>query len=247
MLRSIGFISCSFEEVVAFFLLEEVADASNGLPELVVCSGSGLSDQGFDLGECHLDGVQVGGVRRQEQEPGANVFQDRGGLRTSVGSKVVQYHDVALLQGRGQLGLDMEVEEFAVQRSADHPRRIQPVMAQGGDEGLSVPVAEGGVIHQTRSAWCPPGRLGHVGLEGSLVDECQPCQHVAHEGLAATDPYPAGQCDVRPLLLDRPQVFFCVSGQGRADAAKPRRGGPRRFGPHEVRPPTHRGSGRPFP
>ena len=78
--------------------------------------------------------------------------------------------DVALVQGRGQLGFDIKVEEFAVQRPTDHPRRVQSVMAQGSDEGLSVPVAEGGVIHQTRSVWCPPGRLGHVGLEGSLVD-----------------------------------------------------------------------------
>ncbi len=44
VLRSIGFITRSLEEVVAFFLLEEVADASDGLPELVVCSGSGLSE-----------------------------------------------------------------------------------------------------------------------------------------------------------------------------------------------------------
>ena len=54
-MRSIGFISCSFEEVVAFFVLEDVADGSDGLPELVIGSGGGLSDQGLDLGECHLD------------------------------------------------------------------------------------------------------------------------------------------------------------------------------------------------
>lgn len=189
-----------------------------------------------------------------KNEPGTDVFQDLGGLRAAVGGQVVQYHHVALVQGRGQSGFDVEVEEFPVHRPADHPRRIQPVMAQSRDEGLSVPVAEGGVIHQTRSAWCPPGRLGHVGLEGCFacadlrfVNECQPCQHVAHEGLAATDPYPAGRCDVRPLLLDGAQVFFCVSGQDRADAAKPRHGGPRPHAPHAVRPPVHQGSGRAFP
>ena len=31
MLRSFGFISCGFEEVVAFFFLEEVADLADGL------------------------------------------------------------------------------------------------------------------------------------------------------------------------------------------------------------------------
>jgi len=205
-------------------------------------------------------------------EPGADVFQDRGGLRAAVRSEVVQDHDVALVQGRGRLGLDIEVEEFAVHPlpsrasldAREGPRRspkarpaghalpggryaVSTRQAQGGDEGLSVPVAKGGVIDQTCPALGPTGRLGHVGLQGSLVNECQPCQHVAHERLAATDPYPAGQCDVRPLLLDRPQVFFCVSGQGRADAAKPRRGGPRRLGRHVVRSPARQGSDRAFP
>ena len=55
----------SFEELVALFVFEEVVDASDSLPQLIVCSGCGLSDQGFDLGECLLDGVQVAGVRRQ--------------------------------------------------------------------------------------------------------------------------------------------------------------------------------------
>ena len=71
-----------------------------------------------------------------KNEPGTDVFQDLGGLRAAVGGEVVQHHDVALVEGRGQLGFDMKVVEFSVHRPADHPRRVQPVMAQGGDEGL---------------------------------------------------------------------------------------------------------------
>lgn len=111
MLRSFGFISCGFEEVVAFFFGEEVADLSDRLPELVVGSGSGLSDQGLELGECHLDRVEIGAVGRQEEEPRADVFQDRGGLWAAVGGKVIQDHHVALVQGRGQLGFDLQVKE----------------------------------------------------------------------------------------------------------------------------------------
>ena len=149
--------------------------------------------------------------------------------------------DVAAVQGRGQLGFDIEVEEFAVHRPVDDPGRIQPVMAQCGNEGPApepapakagvirgpgLPVAEGGVIHQSRPAWRPAGRLGHVGLErpstGKLiprinflsrldVDKPYACQHVTHEGLTTADPDIARQRDIRPLLLDRAQVFFCVS------------------------------------
>ena len=155
--------------------------------------------------------------------------------------------DVALVQGRGQLGFDVEVEEFAVDWPADDLGCVKPVMAQGGNEGLGLPVAEGGMVDQTRPAGGPSGRLCHVGFERSFVDERQSCQHVTHEGLAAVDPDIAGQRDIRPLLLDRPQVFFCASGQGRAGAARPRHGGLRRHDRHAVQPPVHPASGRASP
>jgi len=69
-----------------------------------------------------------------------------------VGGEVAQDHDVTPVKGRGQLGFDVKVEEFLVHRPTDQPRRIQPVMAQGGDERLGVPMAERGVM--TRRA--PP-------------------------------------------------------------------------------------------
>ena len=61
MLRSIGLISCRFEEVVALFFLEEVADLADGFPELVVGSGCGFSDQGLELGE--YEGMNAIGPR----------------------------------------------------------------------------------------------------------------------------------------------------------------------------------------
>ena len=42
--------------------------------------------------------------------------------------------DVALVQGRGELGFDIKVKEFPVYRPVDDPGCIQPVMAQRGDE-----------------------------------------------------------------------------------------------------------------
>ena len=154
--------------------------------------------------------ARIGGIGWQEQEPCADVFQDRGSFGAAVGGEVVEDHDVALVQGRRKLGFDIEVEEFTVHRPADHPGRVEPVMAQGGDEGLGLPVTEGSVIHEPCPAWRPSGRLGHVRLEGCFVDETYACQHVAHEGLAVCDPDAAGQRHIRPLLLDGAQVFFCV-------------------------------------
>ena len=107
------------------------------------------------------------------------------------------------MQGRGQLGFDIKVEEFAVYWPVDDPGRVKPVMAQRGDESLGLPVAEGGVVDQTRPAWRPSGGLGHVGLERPSagksipridsfsrldVDETYGCQHVTQCERQAIDP-----------------------------------------------------------
>lgn len=82
-------------------------------------------------------------------------------------------------------------------------------MAQGTDEGLGAPVAEGCMIHESLPARGPAGGLDHVGLEGCLVDKDQSFQVPGHEGLAFADPDMALIGDVPALLLKRLQVFFC--------------------------------------
>ena len=59
-MRLIGSVSCGIEEVEAFFVSEEVADVTNGIPERIVSAGGGLSDQGLELWECHLNGIENG-------------------------------------------------------------------------------------------------------------------------------------------------------------------------------------------
>lgn len=55
MLLSIGFISCGFEDVVAFFFGQEFADVADRFPELIVGPGSGFAYHGFEFGKYHLD------------------------------------------------------------------------------------------------------------------------------------------------------------------------------------------------
>jgi hypothetical protein len=57
-------MSCGFEEVVAFFFLEEVAILSHRLPEPVACPAFGFSDQLYPSGLAALDACF--GVRFQE-------------------------------------------------------------------------------------------------------------------------------------------------------------------------------------
>ena len=49
VLRLIGSVSCGFEEIEAFFVSEEVADVTYGVPEFVVGSRRCLSDQRLEF------------------------------------------------------------------------------------------------------------------------------------------------------------------------------------------------------
>jgi len=206
--RSFGFVSCGDEVVEALVFGEKVADCADGLQQIIVGAGGGFAQEGLEFCKGHLDGVEVGAVRRQRQEPGPDVAQSGGGLWAFVAGQVVEDDHVAWSQGGGELGLDVEVEQIAVDRAVDHPRCIKAVVAQGGDEGLGLPVAERRVIDQPFASRSPAGGLGHVGLDGCFVNKADPRQHVGHEGLAFGDPDVTGGRDLGALLLDGLQVFF---------------------------------------
>jgi hypothetical protein len=58
------------------------------------------------------------------------------------------------------------------------------------------------------------------------VNKADPRQQLGHEGLALADPDAARFGHLGPFLLDRAQVFFCVSGQDRATRTRPSRDAP---------------------
>ncbi len=59
------------EVVAAFVWRELVEELSDSLPCGFDCSFRGLAEQGLELGEELLDGVEVGRIRRQEEKLGA--------------------------------------------------------------------------------------------------------------------------------------------------------------------------------
>src|SRR4051794_18569101 len=68
--RLTGRIAGFFEEAPAFVGAEQGADVAQGGPERLERARGRLAQERFDLGERHLDWVQIGRVLRQEQEPG---------------------------------------------------------------------------------------------------------------------------------------------------------------------------------
>src|SRR3954464_8017045 len=77
--RLTGRIAGFFEEVPAFVGAEQGADVAQGGPERLERARRRLAQERFDLGERHLDWVQIRRVLREEQEPGAARLERRCG------------------------------------------------------------------------------------------------------------------------------------------------------------------------
>jgi hypothetical protein len=87
------------------------------------------------------------------------------GRRAFVGRQIVRDDDVAWLEGRGQLRLDIGLEDAPIHWRVDHERRGRSVAAQSGDEGLRLPMSERGLGEKsTRGApTCADWKVALVG------------------------------------------------------------------------------------
>ena len=202
-------IPCLDEVVGALGFRDILEDAGDGVAYGVLGSGGGLAQPMLELGEEHLDRVQVGRVLRQEEEPGAggaDGLPDRGAL---VRAEVVHDDDVAGPQRRHQHPLDVEPEAVAVDRAVEEPGGLDAVTAQRGEEGHGLPVAMRHRGLQPLAARRPAAQRRHVGLGPGLVDEHQAG---GIDPALVLHPLRPPARHVRTLPLGRDQrLFLCVS------------------------------------
>ena len=105
-------------------------DCAAGVGDGFVSSRPYLSQQGLELGEDLFNGVEVGGVFRQEHQAGADI-PDRLAHRLSfVGAEIVEDDDVARLQGRREELLDIGAEALAVDGSVKQAGRLDAVVCE---------------------------------------------------------------------------------------------------------------------
>jgi hypothetical protein len=137
-------------------------------------SSVGLAQQGLELGEHHLDGVEVGAIRRQEQQVRAGVTNGSPNRATFVAAKIVENDDVARAQRRDQELLHPSQEQLAVDRAVKDARRHDTLGAQAGDERHRRPTRMRSCGHQASATPCPTMGARHIRLCPGLVDEHQP-------------------------------------------------------------------------
>lgn len=120
----------------------------------------------LEFGKDLLDRVEVGAVGRQEDEVGAACSDGGAGRLALVTAEVVQHDDISRRQRRSQDLLHIEPEELAVYGAVNDPGRVDAVMAQSGDEGQGLPVAEGRAGLQALALGSQPRR-------GAMLDFTQ--------------------------------------------------------------------------
>ncbi len=201
---------------MALIRVEEVADRAESGDEVIESSRSDPAEMGLQLGEGHLDRIEVWRVSREEQEPAACPAQ---GVRRSghlVGGEVVEDHDRAGVQFGNELGLDPSGEGGTVHRALDHPGRDQGIRGQPGNEGLGPPAAEGSIHAQPLPDRRPAPEPCHVGFHAGLVDEHEPVRLRAHPRQPVPNPVPPGLADRRtPGLGGNQRLFLNLNPQRR--------------------------------
>ena len=184
---------------------EGVEQDADALPCGFEGSLGGFAQEQFELGEDLFDGVQVGRVGRQEDEPGPDAADRLADGGTFVTTKIVHDDDIARCKGRHEELGDVGAEALAVDRSIENARRVDPVVTESGQKGQRAPFAERGMRDEFLPTRCPAPDRRHVRLCPSLVDEDQSLR--VKPALILLPLGPAPRDGVAVLLLGE-QAFF---------------------------------------
>ena len=125
-----------------------------------------------------------------------------------MGWQIVQDDDIAWLEGRSQLSLDVSFKNAPVDRRVNDEGGGQGVASQAGDEGLRHPVSERDFRKQPLPLGTAASQARHLGGRSGLVQEDQPVRLKPHGRLARQGPFLARLLDVGPIMLAGPQSFF---------------------------------------
>src|SRR5439155_19031689 len=127
----------------------------------------------LELGEDLFDGIQVGRIFRQEEELGAGRADELTYGSALVTAEIVHDDDLAGTKRGHEDLLDIGPEALAVDRPLKQPRRVDPIVAQGGQKRRGLPVAVRDLGYQALATRRPSAQRRHVGLGPGLVDEDQ--------------------------------------------------------------------------
>ena len=190
------------DEISAFSRGEEAERDGDQVADVVKGSGPSRPKERFQFGEGAFDRIEVGAVRREKTEMGADGFDGGANRRLFVHREVVEHHDVARALRGDQDLFDIGAEDRIVDRSVEDRRCPQPLEPQRGNHGVRLPMAARCVTVQPDAARTAAIASQQVSRHATFIEK-DVLAHIA-EGL------PCAPCrhDVRPSLFVGVYRFF---------------------------------------
>ena len=125
----------------------------------------------FQVGEGHLDRIEVGTVRRQKSDLGAGGFDGRPHLGLFVDGEIVEHHDIAWSEGRSQHLLHVGQKAGVVDGPIEHGRRREAGGPQRRDDRVRLPMPARGVIAQPHAAGTAPVAAQQIGGDATFIEK----------------------------------------------------------------------------
>lgn len=164
-----------------------------------------LSDERLELGEHHLDGIEVWTVWRQEKEMRADIPDRVSGRFSFVAPEVVEDDDIASLQSWDQALLNPCGKGDAIDGAIEDEGGNDAVATQAGQKRQRLPMTMGDFCDEWLAALTPAAGPRHVGLDPGLVDKDEPARIKPMLMGLPSHPEPS---HLRAILLACHQCFF---------------------------------------
>lgn len=155
----------------AFLWAEAVEKVADFTPSFLDGACIGFAEEGFELGEDHLDRVEIWAVGREKEQMGSGGSDGPPGTGRLVAAEIVEDHDVPRLEGRHQTLLDPGCERGRVDGAIEDAGRHDLALAQRTDERQGLPVSMRNLGGKRSAAQEPAARPGHVCLDPGFVQE----------------------------------------------------------------------------
>jgi len=197
------------EEPLAVLWREGVEGRCQGRMKIIQGTGRRLTQVGFEFSEGQFNGVEVRAVRWQVADTHPASREQPGDVLDLVGGEVVEDDGVAGAQLRTKHMLKIGGEDLGIDGSFNQKGGFDAFMAQGGNEGGTLPVAVWNGTGTSLTDLTATVQAGQLGVQSRFVDKHQSANIPV--GLLSAPTCPGG-FNVRPILLGGARRFFYSSG-----------------------------------
>ena len=191
--------------VAAFVRAEALETGTKERPERLTAATACGANEGLELREAELDGIEVRAIGWQVPEGGPGGLDSPPDAGDLVGPEVVGNDDVAWLQSRHQDLFDVSAEALAIDCAVEDPRCGQPCDPQRGEKRAGLPAPAGGVVVDARAARCPAVPPKQIVGDAGFVQKHEVGDVPGRRRRVPRDP--RGR-DVRPIVFGRADRFF---------------------------------------